>query len=173
MAKGLPSGTVTFLFTDIEGSTGIVRELGERYSDLLGHHHRLLREVWRRHRGVEVSTEGDAFFVAFANASDAVAATIDAAAGAGPHGLADRAPDPGADGSARRLCPAGRRRLPGAGRAPGRPRGQCGERRADLRHDGGDGTVRRHATGPRGDRHSGGTVCATSTSRFLCIACRP
>ncbi len=78
MAKGLPSGTVTFLFTDIEGSTGIVRELGERYSDLLGHHHRLLREVWRRHRGVEVSTEGDAFFVAFANASDAVAATIDA-----------------------------------------------------------------------------------------------
>ena len=78
MVEGLPSGTVTFLFTDIEGSTGIVRELGERYSDLLGHHHDLLRDVWRRHRGVEVSTEGDAFFVAFAGASDAVAATIDA-----------------------------------------------------------------------------------------------
>jgi predicted ATPase/class 3 adenylate cyclase len=78
MVKGLPSGTVTFLFTDIEASTGIVRELGERYSDLLDHHHRLLRAVWRRHRGVEVSTDGDAFFVAFAGASDAVAATIDA-----------------------------------------------------------------------------------------------
>jgi predicted ATPase/class 3 adenylate cyclase len=78
MAKGLPSGTVTFLFTDIEGSTGIVRELGEGYADLLGQHHRLLRDVWSRHHGVEVSTEGDAFFVAFAGASDAVAATIDA-----------------------------------------------------------------------------------------------
>jgi predicted ATPase/class 3 adenylate cyclase len=78
MVTGLPSGTVTFLFTDIEGSTGIVRELGERYNDLLDHHHRLLREVWHRHRGVEVSTDGDAFFVAFAVAADAVAATIDA-----------------------------------------------------------------------------------------------
>jgi predicted ATPase/class 3 adenylate cyclase/tetratricopeptide (TPR) repeat protein len=77
MVEALPSGTVTFLFTDIEGSTGIVRELGDRYSDLLDNHHRLLRDVWRRHGGVEVSTAGDAFFVAFAAASDAVAATID------------------------------------------------------------------------------------------------
>jgi predicted ATPase/class 3 adenylate cyclase len=77
MVKGLPSGTVTFLFTDIEGSTRILRDLGERYSDLLGLHHRLLREVWVRHRGVEVLTEGDAFFVAFANAADALAAAID------------------------------------------------------------------------------------------------
>jgi predicted ATPase/class 3 adenylate cyclase len=77
MVHGLPSGTVTFLFTDIEGSTAIMRELGERYSDLLDHHHQLLREVWDRHHGVEVSTEGDAFFVAFNCASQAVAATID------------------------------------------------------------------------------------------------
>ena len=77
MVKGLPSGTVTFLFTDIEGSTRILRDLGERYSDLLDHHHRLLREVWERHRGVEVSTDGDAFFVAFDNASDALAAAVD------------------------------------------------------------------------------------------------
>ena len=77
MVKGLPSGTVTFLFTDIEGSTRILRDLGERYSDLLGLHHRLLRDVWVRHRGVEVLTEGDAFFVAFANASDALAAAVD------------------------------------------------------------------------------------------------
>jgi predicted ATPase/class 3 adenylate cyclase/tetratricopeptide (TPR) repeat protein len=78
MVHGLPSGTVTFLFTDIEGSTGLIRELGERYSDLLDRHHRLLRDVWTRHRGVEVSTDGDAFFVAFLCASDAIAATIDA-----------------------------------------------------------------------------------------------
>jgi predicted ATPase/class 3 adenylate cyclase/tetratricopeptide (TPR) repeat protein len=77
MAKGLPSGTVTFLFTDIEGSTRILRDLGERYSDLLALHHRLLRDVWARHRGVEVLTEGDAFFVAFASAADALAAAVD------------------------------------------------------------------------------------------------
>jgi class 3 adenylate cyclase len=56
MAKGLPSGTVTFLFTDIEGSTRILRDLGERYSDLLALHHRLLRDVWvatSRCRGVD------------------------------------------------------------------------------------------------------------------------
>ena len=56
MDEGLPSGTVTFLFTDIEGSTGIVRELGERYSDLLDHHHRLLRDgvaTAPRRRGVD------------------------------------------------------------------------------------------------------------------------
>ncbi len=77
MVKGLPSGTVTFLFTDIEGSTRILRDLGERYDDLLDQHHRLLRDVWSRHRGVEVLTEGDAFFVAFASASDALSAAID------------------------------------------------------------------------------------------------
>jgi len=78
MAKGLPSGTVTFLFTDIEGSTRLVRDLGDAYSELLDQHHHLLREVWTRHRGVEVLTEGDAFFVAFASAADALAATVDA-----------------------------------------------------------------------------------------------
>ena len=77
MVKGLPSGTVTFLFTDIEGSTRILRDLGERYDAFLDLHHRLLREVWLRHFGVEVLTEGDAFFVAFASASDALAAAVD------------------------------------------------------------------------------------------------
>ncbi len=77
MVKGLPSGTVTFLFTDIEGSTRILRDLGERYNELLDLHHRLLREVWTKHRGVEVLIEGDAFFVAFADASDALAAAVD------------------------------------------------------------------------------------------------
>ena len=60
-----PRGTVSFLFTDIEGSTRLLRALGrERYGDVLREHQRLLREVWARHDGYEVDTEGDAFFVA-------------------------------------------------------------------------------------------------------------
>lgn len=71
----LPAGTVTFVVTDIEGLTALLGELGELYGDVLFGHHRLLPEVWAAHGGVEVSTEGDAFFVAFASASRAVAAT--------------------------------------------------------------------------------------------------
>ena len=75
MRGELPSGTVTFLFTDIEGSTRLLDELGDvRYGMLLAEHHRVCREVWQAHHGVEVDTAGDAFFVAFALASDALAA---------------------------------------------------------------------------------------------------
>jgi predicted ATPase/class 3 adenylate cyclase len=70
----LPSGTVTFLFTDVEGSTRLLQEHGAGYADLLAEHRRVLREVFGRHDGVEVDTQGDAFFVAFARPSDAVAA---------------------------------------------------------------------------------------------------
>jgi predicted ATPase len=70
----LPSGTVTFLFPDIEGSTRLLHEYGERYGDLLAEHRRVLRDSFARHDGVEVDTQGDAFFVAFARASDALAA---------------------------------------------------------------------------------------------------
>jgi len=82
----LPTGTVTFLFTDIEGSTLLLRELGDGYTEVLAEHHRVLREEWRRYEGVEVDTQGDAFFVAFARASDAVAAAAAAqrALAAGP-----------------------------------------------------------------------------------------
>jgi len=68
---------VTFLFTDIEGSTRLLQEIGDEYAGVLAEHHRLLREAWARHDGVEVDTQGDAFFVAFARASDAVAAAAD------------------------------------------------------------------------------------------------
>jgi predicted ATPase/class 3 adenylate cyclase len=74
---GLPSGTVTFLFTDVEGSTRLLNDLGERYADLLGDHRRILRESFARHGGFEVDTQGDAFFVAFTRASDALAAAAD------------------------------------------------------------------------------------------------
>ncbi|TMK79738.1 MAG: adenylate/guanylate cyclase domain-containing protein [Actinobacteria bacterium] len=76
----LPTGTVTLLFTDIEGSTRLLHELGERYVDILAEHRRVLRDAFSRHGGVEVDTQGDAFFVAFMRAADAVAAARDAQA---------------------------------------------------------------------------------------------
>ena len=72
--KELPTGTVTLLFTDIEGSTALLDQLGDAYGDVLALHHETLREIWTSHRGVEVQTDGDAFFVAFEAPTDAVAA---------------------------------------------------------------------------------------------------
>src|SRR5213593_3924063 len=74
----LPTGTVTFLFTDVEGSTRLLVELGDDYAAVLAEHHRMLREAWRDHDGVEVDTQGDAFFVVFSRATDAVAAAAQA-----------------------------------------------------------------------------------------------
>ena len=73
----LPSGAVTFLFTDIEGSTQLVKQLRERYGDVLREHQRLLRAAFAAHGGHEVDTQGDAFFVAFAHARDALLAAVD------------------------------------------------------------------------------------------------
>ena len=61
----LPSGTVTFLFTDIEGSTQLLRRAPEGYADALATHRRLLRAAFRAHDGREIDTQGDSFFVAF------------------------------------------------------------------------------------------------------------
>jgi predicted ATPase len=81
----LPTGTVTFLFTDIEGSTRLLDELGaEAYAEALAGHRRIVRDAIARHGGVEVDTQGDAFFVAFPEASAAVTA-----AGEAQRGLAD------------------------------------------------------------------------------------
>jgi class 3 adenylate cyclase len=76
--SSLPTGTVTFLFTDIEGSTQLLHRLGAEYTALLAEQREILRSVFERWRGQEVDTQGDAFFVAFQRASDAVEATIDA-----------------------------------------------------------------------------------------------
>jgi len=73
-----PTGTVTFLFTDIEGSTQLLHQLGDRYATLLEEHRQLLRAAFAAHQGHEVDTQGDAFFAAFARAGDAVAAAVDA-----------------------------------------------------------------------------------------------
>jgi predicted ATPase len=76
----LPTGTVTFLFTDIEGSTRLLQELRDGYADVLAGHRRVLRETFAGHGGVEVDTQGDAFFVAFGSARKAVAAALEAQA---------------------------------------------------------------------------------------------
>jgi YVTN family beta-propeller protein len=71
------SGTVTFLFTDIEGSTSLLKQLGrDRYGKLLADQQDLLREQFASHRGEEIDTQGDSFFVAFRSAPDAVAAAV-------------------------------------------------------------------------------------------------
>jgi class 3 adenylate cyclase len=76
--RELPTGTVTFLFTDIEGSTRLLHELGDAYAGILAEHRRVLRDAFATHGGVEVDTQGDAFFVAFARATDALSGAADA-----------------------------------------------------------------------------------------------
>jgi predicted ATPase/class 3 adenylate cyclase len=90
----LPTGTVTFLFTDIEGSTRLLESLGDAYPPILERHHALLREAIAAGEGTEVSTEGDAFFAVFPSAPRAVAAVAQAqralAGEAWPSGVAVR-----------------------------------------------------------------------------------
>jgi predicted ATPase/class 3 adenylate cyclase len=82
----MPSGTVTLLFSDIQGSTKLLQELGEPdYHQVLAEHRRILRTAFERRGGYEVGTQGDGFFVAFANADDAVGAAIDAQRGLETH----------------------------------------------------------------------------------------
>jgi len=73
--EDLPRGTVTFLFTDVEGSTRLLRELGaERYGDVVSEQRRVLRDAFAAEGGVVVDTQGDAFFVVFASAPGALRA---------------------------------------------------------------------------------------------------
>lgn len=70
--RDLPRGTVTFLFTDVEGSTRLLKELRDGYGDVLAEHQRILREAFEAAGGQEIDTQGDSFFVAFPRAKDAV-----------------------------------------------------------------------------------------------------
>jgi class 3 adenylate cyclase len=74
--SSLPTGTVTFLFTDIEGSTRLLQELGDRYGDVVRDHRRIVREHFGACGGSEVDTQGDAFFYSFPRAKDAVAGAV-------------------------------------------------------------------------------------------------
>src|ERR671922_2090753 len=74
--RTLPTGTVTFLFTDIEGSTKLVQSLEDRYGELLADHCRIIRDAIAEAGGTELGTEGDSFFAVFPSAVDGVTATV-------------------------------------------------------------------------------------------------
>jgi predicted ATPase/class 3 adenylate cyclase len=85
----LPSGTVTLLFTDIEGSTALAERVGDRWPGLLAEHNRILREAFFAHGGIELGSEGDAFFVAFTAADEAAEAAAEAQRALASHGWPD------------------------------------------------------------------------------------
>jgi class 3 adenylate cyclase len=87
----LPSGTVTFVFSDVEGSTALLKQLGDRYADVLSDHRRLMRDSFGAHGGVEIDTQGDAFFFAFPRARDAVTAAVEAQRAHAHHDWAEAA----------------------------------------------------------------------------------
>jgi class 3 adenylate cyclase/streptogramin lyase len=88
----LPTGTVTLLFTDIEGSTRLLKALGDGYGTVLADHQRLLRAAFEGAGGHEIDTQGDAFFVAFSRAKDAVAAAVAARSSLATHTWPDGQP---------------------------------------------------------------------------------
>ena len=125
----LPSGTVTFVFSDVERSTQLLKELGDGYGELLDEHRRLMRLHFGALGGVEIDTQGDAFFFAFPRARDAVTAAVEAQRAHAAHewpggvdvrvrmGLHTGEPAVGSEGytgldvvRAARLCTSGRRR---------------------------------------------------------------
>ncbi len=87
--QDLPSGTVTFLFTDIEGSTRLLRENRDRYGEILAEQARVLRAAFELHRGREIDTQGDSFFAAFSTAKDAAGAAVDAQQALAAHSWPD------------------------------------------------------------------------------------
>ena len=76
--SALPTGTVTFLFTDIAGSTRLLHALGDEYAAVLADQRAILRAAFARWRGTEIDTQGDSFFVVFSRAVDAISAAVEA-----------------------------------------------------------------------------------------------
>src|SRR5579884_3595613 len=74
--RNLPAGTTTLLFTDIEGSTRLLQQLGKQYAEVLPASRQLLRAIFQQHNGHEVDTQGDAFFIVFTRATDAISAAV-------------------------------------------------------------------------------------------------
>ena len=87
----LPTGTVTFLFTDIEGSTALLKRLGREYGDVLAEHQRIVRSAAAQKNGREIDTQGDSFFFAFTRANEAVAAAVVAQRALAEHAWPDGA----------------------------------------------------------------------------------
>jgi predicted ATPase/class 3 adenylate cyclase len=88
----LPTGTVSFFFSDIEGSTRLIQQLGDRYPEVLLAHHTILRRALAAHGGHELRTEGDSFFIVFGSALDACAGAAAAQRALAEHSWSDGAP---------------------------------------------------------------------------------
>ena len=171
----MPSGAVTFLFTDIEGSTRLVKHLRERYAGVLADQQRLLRAAFDAHDGYEVDTQGDSFFVAFSRARDALLAAVDGTARSSVASVAGGRPDQGSNGNSHR--PGGRERRPVHG-ARGPSRRTDRERRArwaDPRlsgHADSCSRTRRRTCGSHSGT-SGSSVSRTSIDRSGCTRLPP
>jgi hypothetical protein len=143
----LPTGTVTFLFSDVEGSTELLRTLRDGYADVMADHERLLRSAFEGAGGHEINTQGDSFFVAFRKPKDAVGAALEVPA-------RDRLP---------RMARRGRRCASGSGsirvRRPWRATGtsasaSIGPRGSAPRHTGVRCSSRRQPSTARGGRRA-------------------
>ncbi len=88
----LPTGTLTLLFSDIEGSTSMLNRLGSRWGEALSAQRRILRAAFEAHGGHEMGTEGDSFFVVFTSAQEALLAAIEGQRGSGRHDWPDGVP---------------------------------------------------------------------------------
>mgnify|MGYP001593299679 CR=1 FL=1 len=86
---GQPGGTVTLAFTDMEGSTRLLQALGDRYSGVLAEHHRLLRDAFALHGGVERGSAGDGLYFVFPTARSAVLAAVEGQLAIGAHAWPD------------------------------------------------------------------------------------
>src|ERR1043165_4061220 len=75
--RNLPTGIVTFFFSDIEGSTRLLESLGDRYANVLGRHRAIVRAWMTAHGGTEVDTQGDSFFLVFPEAPGAIRASVE------------------------------------------------------------------------------------------------
>src|SRR3954467_15482846 len=153
-AVHLPEGTVTFLFSDIEGSTRLLKQLGrERYGEILHGHNEVLRAAFAEHGGIEIDRQGDAFFFVFRSAGAAVAAAV---ATQRAMAAADR--------------PEGGRRRVGAGGGPedGRVRGRLGLHTGEASVSG-EGYVgfAVHQAARLGDLGHGGQILVSRTTAAL------
>ena len=139
----LPSGAVTFLFTDIEGSTRLVKLLRERYGEVLQSTSGCCARHSKRIDGYEVDTQGDSFFVAFSSARDALLAAVEGQLAISSHSWPDGVADQGAHGACTRA-----RRLRRAVATPGSPSIGGADRRCRVRRS--DPRLAGDADPPRG-----------------------
>ena len=157
--RDLPTGTVTLLFCDIEGSTALARRLGDAWPAALADHRAVLRRAVDDRGGLELGTEGDGLLAAFPRAGDAIAAAVDAPARAGRAPVARRRSHSRAHGAAHRRADAHARGLRGARHASWRSGHGGRARRPGAPHERGPRDGRRPAPARR-DGTRPGQACA-------------